>query len=329
MLRETLRRIGGLEVPAGFELIPSPQDLGYRHRARLHCDLRGGDVRLGFYHSGSRRIASLASCPILTPSLNTAIAGLLQVLNESWKPAALRTADLASDYSDVTVRLSLEGPQGLLVPPRQVAETLNRQAAGTGIDLILPGMKDRPLAITGDEDGPRALRSAFTQVNLQLNGRLVEEVVRLAAPGPGNKVLDLFCGTGNYSLSLASAGAEVLGIDSSGPAVASAVANARRMKAGGITFRRGQVVQVLRELGGTERPFAAIVVNPPRQGCRETVPGMLALAPRRVVMVSCDPATFARDAALLVEGGYRLEEVKAFDLFPQTFHFETVALFTR
>lgn len=326
VLRETLRRIGGLEAPPASEMAPSPRDLGYRHRARLHCDLRGGNVRLGFYRSGSRRIAPLEKCPILTPSLNAVTGLLLRVLRESWKPEALRTADLASDFDDVTVRLSLEGPKGLLVPPRPVGRLLRGQADEQGIDLILPGMKDRPLAMTGDDDGPRAMRSSFTQVNLHLNVRLVAEVAALAA---GGKVLDLFCGAGNFSIPLARSGAEVLGVDSSGPAVASAVANARRAGAGRTTFRRGQAERILNEMRGAGRPFDTVVVNPPRRGCREAVPGIIALSPARVVVVSCDPATFARDAAAIVAGGYELAHLRIFDLFPQTYHFETVALFTR
>lgn len=330
MLLENLRRIGKAEPPGKTTIVPSPENLGYRHRARLHVALKGRQAQIGFFRTGSHDIVSLESCPILTPSLNAVIAMILSILRDkTWVPAALRTVDVASDFSDRAVRLSLRGSKGTLVPPRTVSKKLRTSAAGAGIDLVLPGMRDHPLALTADPEGPRAHRGAFSQVNLPLNAALVEEVVSLAAPAEDRRIIDLFCGAGNYAIPLAVAGAEVLGIDSNRPAVESGIKNTDRMGVKGLSFRQGRAGDVLDEIAAAGTSCDAVVVNPPRKGCSEVIPALLELAPGRIVMVSCDPATFSRDAAHLVEGGYSLRHLRAYDLFPQTFHFESVALFTR
>ncbi len=151
----------------------------------------------------------------------------------------------------------------------------------------------------------------------------------LLSPAPGDRVLDLYCGIGNFSVPAATAGAEVLGVDLSGPAVRSARANAERLGAGHAEFLQGRADEVAGALAGRGETFDAAVLNPPRTGCRDTVNSLDTLSPSRIVMVSCDPATFSRDASLLASRGYRLAALRALDLFPQTFHFETVGLFRR
>jgi len=185
----------------------------------------------------------------------------------------------------------------------------------------------RPLPLGPGDDALVTTGETFTQVNLANNQALVGTVLGLAAPRAGEEVLDLYCGLGNLALPTAARGARVLGADLDAEAVRQALENATRL--GRETeFVRGDAAAVARELRGQGRRFALVLLNPPRTGARDTVAAVAALAPARVVMVSCDPATLARDAAAFRAAGYRLDAVAPIDLFPQTAHVETVSLFT-
>jgi 23S rRNA (uracil1939-C5)-methyltransferase len=157
---------------------------------------------------------------------------------------------------------------------------------------------------------------------------LVNAVVSLASPAEGETALDLYCGMGNFSIPMALRGARVLGVDTNGPSIRCAGANARRLGLP-VELRRAAAESAVVGLAARGKRFDLVVLNPPRSGAKETAAELHALAPSRIVMVSCDPATFARDAATIISHGYRLSSLRAFDLFPQTFHFETVGLFTR
>jgi tRNA/tmRNA/rRNA uracil-C5-methylase (TrmA/RlmC/RlmD family) len=177
--------------------------------------------------------------------------------------------------------------------------------------------------------GPQALVTtgeAFTQVNLRQNLKLVEVALDLAAPVPGEEILDLCCGLGNLAVPAAARGGQVTGVDIDGEAVRQARENSGRLgfKA---TFVRDDAAAAARALAGAGRRFTLVLLNPPRTGAREAASIVPSLAPLRIVVVSCDPATLARDASVLAAAGYALEAVCPIDLFPQTAHVETVTLF--
>src|SRR5262249_8741934 len=153
---------------------------------------------------------------------------------------------------------------------------------------------------------------------------LVETVVSLAGVQDGTRVLDLYAGAGNFSLPLARRGAEVLGVERAPRAVAAADANARRLGFLHARFEARDVVAALRTLA--RGSFAPLTPDPPRAGPRAATPGTPALRAARILYVSCAPATLARDVGLLAASGYRLVETVPIDVFPQTFHIETVSL---
>jgi 23S rRNA (uracil1939-C5)-methyltransferase len=164
---------------------------------------------------------------------------------------------------------------------------------------------------------------AFTQVSAAGNRTLVAAVLARAALGPGARVLDLFCGAGNFGLPLARRGARVHGVDTSEVAVEAARANAARLGLDGASFEVGDARDALGD--GWPEGTDLVVLDPPRRGIRELVPGLLQRRPAHVLYVSCDPATLARDLRDLVGGGYRLSHVRPIDLFPHTYHIEAVA----
>jgi 23S rRNA (uracil1939-C5)-methyltransferase len=162
----------------------------------------------------------------------------------------------------------------------------------------------------------------FSQVNRSQNLKLVAAVMAMAAIEPGRRVFDLFCGTGNFSLPAARRGAQVTGVDSDAAAIEAARRNANRMglrKAQFIAMRAAETANFLAR--ARYRPELAII-DPPRTGAADLMELMTRLAPREVIYVSCHPPTLMRDLRTLIKRGYRVEQVRAFDFFPNTHHAE-------
>ena len=173
-------------------------------------------------------------------------------------------------------------------------------------------------------------REGFFQANLFLAGTLVDEVLAAGGRNPGDSVLDGYCGSGLFSLFLASRVARVTGVDSDGPAVLAARANALARGLDGVVFLEGTAEETVRDLHGRGARFDAVLLDPPRAGCGRSLLETLADAPlREIVYVSCNPATQARDVLLLVEKGFRLSSLRPLDMFPQTKHVEVIARLTR
>jgi 23S rRNA (uracil1939-C5)-methyltransferase len=160
-------------------------------------------------------------------------------------------------------------------------------------------------------------------VNPAANRLLVATVVAFASPARGARVLDLYCGAGNLTFPLARRGATVEGVERDAVAVDAARANAARLRAAGTTFRRAAVADAL--AGRAAGTIDTVVLDPPRAGAADAVAPLAALRPPRIVYVSCDPATLARDVGVLAARGYRVARVQPIDVFPQTYHVESVA----
>jgi 23S rRNA (uracil1939-C5)-methyltransferase len=188
------------------------------------------------------------------------------------------------------------------------------------------------LTLVGDshileEVGRRRFRisaASFFQVNTEQLERLIEVVRGYLAPQGHETLLDAYCGVGTFGLSLAGEVGQVIGIEESDSALADARSNAQEGEK--VEFIGGQVEDILPELAKVD----LAILDPPRQGCaREAITHLVRLAPAKIVYISCDPATLARDTKRLREGGYHLVEVQPVDMFPQTYHIEAVALLER
>jgi 23S rRNA (uracil1939-C5)-methyltransferase len=291
---------------------------------------RRGKLVLGFFRAGSHEVIPAGECPVLHEPLRRLLPHLARILSAQRRGLRdLRSLQLASDWSGKLTRLSFQGTVARLSPPWLLREELAHLAQDEGMELIFPGKGEKGLALGEGKRSLLATGETFTQVNLRQNVNLIREVLSLAATVRGEEVLDLYCGIGNLSLPLAEAGAKVVGVDSNPSSIRCARKNAARLGVENLSFQTGKAEETVAALAGKGKGFGLVVMNPPRSGARETVRELRSLSAPRVVMVSCDPATFARDTALLGEAGYRLEKLRALDLFPQTFHVETVALFVK
>jgi len=337
-LGEALRRIGRLE-PGSYPLqaaVPSPLPLRYRTRAKFHLDRDSG--RLVFFRRRSHEAVRLRECHLLLPGLDA--------LREAVGPAAARArlgpTEVALEWSEHDRRGAAlfrcaEAGEG---SRRRVEEVLRQVPALAG--AVLEGEPDarghRATVCLGDpvlrhERVPgepakglaRSRPDVFQQANRSANARLVQAVLALLRP-EGEDVLELHCGAGNFTGPLAARARSVSAVEAQGPALDLARAD---LGQGPVRFFAGDALALGSALAREGRRFGAVLLDPPREGMKGLAPLLRDLVAPRAVYVSCDPATFARDARALVGAGYRLAAAVPVDMFPQTHHIECVGLFER
>ena len=291
---EQLRRIGKFEEPPVAETLTAEERWHYRNHARFSTDRQG---QLGFVSLLRRRFARVDHCRIMHPWIN----GVLE-----------RLQGKCAGLHQVAIRYGVRTEQALIHPSlKEIDDSI--PSGQTSYEEELLGKRFR---ISG---------ASFFQVNTRQAEVLIEVVREKLALGHDQLLLDAYAGVGTFAVLLAPYVKRVIAIEESPAAVADAVINQAGIK--NIVFYQGKVEQILPEL--RQRPQAAIL-DPPRVGCHpDTIAAVLKRAPARLVYVSCDPATLARDLRALCQGGYRLQDVQPVDMFPQTFHIECVATLVR
>lgn len=346
VLEDNLWHLSKLRPETVFRPIHGPT-WGYRYRARLtvrHVVKKGG-VLVGFHERKSSYVADMTSCEVLPPHVSALLVPLRRLVESLSIRDRLPQIEVAVGSSVTALVLRV------LEPMTAEDETYVRQFADQhgvqfwvqpkGPDTVVPFYPlDVSLDYTLPEFGIRMpfKPTDFTQVNHAINRVLVGRAIRLLAPSRGDRVLDLFCGLGNFTLPLARLAREVVGIEGSETLTARALANARLNGVDAHTaFACRNLFEItaddLRALGAFEK----FLVDPPREGALAVSKALAEIAqsgqgplPGRIVYVSCNPATLARDAGLLVhEAGYRLKGAGVVNMFPHTSHVESIALFER
>ena len=333
-LEDNLERIGKVRAETLLPIIYGAE-WGYRRRARLsvrHVPSRGG-VLVGFRERRSSFIAQMNECHVLPPRVSALIAPLKALVDRLSVRARVPQIELAAgDNATALVFRHLESLTEADVAflrgfAREHSIHVWVQAGGPETARPLePATSELyyELPEFGVRIGFRP--TDFTQVNYEVNRVLVARAVRLLDPQPGERVADLFCGLGNFSLPLARRGAAVVGFEGNRELVERARDNASANR----VVAQFEVADLFKTGIGAFGPFAKILLDPPREGAIELVKALPADWPRRMVYVSCDPATLARDAAVLVQTrGFRLAAAGVVNMFPHTAHVESIALFER
>lgn len=338
LVAESLERIGRLDDVEPPVVAPSPHEFRYRNRVSFHLRRLGDDRVVAGFHEldNPGRIIDIGSgCLLPEPQL----ADIWSEIRDAWGPGARRlpagralrlTLRSVSDGALLLVELE-EGNSRRLSPDPAGSLALHDAVPDLQAVWWRRGPADDPVLLAGTPDtgevwGDRRLRvgpTAFLQVNRavawSLQAAVMEELTSHGAEG--RRFVDGYCGVGAFGRRLADLGADAVGIEMD----AGAATTARRDAPDGFTVLEGRVEERLPEA----LPADAAVMNPPRTGLHESVPGILRdEGPERLVYVSCDPPTLARDIRRL-DGAYRLTGLRAFDLFPQTAHVETVATLQR
>ena len=334
ILRETLRRVGKIELKTEIQLHPSPPR-NYRNRTRLQVQTNP-DFALAYYHLGTHDLLPVRECPISSPLLNR-VMGRLVELRGCECPAAVEEIEFFADAADEHLLASAfcgrdADDKALL----RWAETLQKecpQIAGVTFFASRRRSEDeeptdmKRLAQSGAQEiryqtkggNLRVSAGAFFQVNRHLVDDLIATVTGNAS---GERALDLYAGVGLFSAALAPSFRHIFAVEASqishGDLIHNAPANVKAV--------RGRTEDYLQSAPVRKRP-ELVVVDPPRTGVgKAATRSLVELGAHRVRYVSCDPATLARDLTPLLAAGYRVEEAHLFDLFPQTFHIESVML---
>ncbi len=348
IITDLLERHSANELRQAAELLaeplPSPVLFGYRQRIRLQIDSAG---RPGFRRFHSHDIVPIGRCLLAREELNKVLAALqghpscallirhcteLELLVD---PATARVVCLmhlqrkprAKDF-EAAAHLCRDIPLIDRIFFQAEEFPLSNAANKTS-----SGLRERRLSLiypTNDEDST-ALElhwevGGFCQVNLAQNLRLIRTVLECANPSADEDVLDLFCGMGNFSIPLAERARSLLGIEGQASAIRSARANCLINGLANAEFRQIPLHAACDELVRVGRSFDCLVIDPPRQGVPGLARQLAALTSRRLVYVSCDPATLCRDLAELLAHSFSLRRFQPVDMFPQTHHIETVVL---
>jgi 23S rRNA (uracil1939-C5)-methyltransferase len=339
ILEDNLQRIG--KVKPGMILAPIYGEAwGYRQRARLSVRhvLKKGKTLVGFHEKRSSFIADMQYCEILPPKI-AKLLPLLAQLNEqlSIRDQLPQIEVAVGEHVDVLVLRIMQA----LTP---ADETLLKQFADThkvqfwtqtkGPETVKPFYPlDAPaLTYSMPEFGiemPYA-PTEFTQVNSTMNRLMVSRAIRLLDPQPQERIADFFCGLGNFTLPIARSGAQVLGIEGSTALVKRAGENAAHNRLSANTkFETMNLFEMDEPALAAKGRFDKWLVDPPRDGAIELMRAITPeIAPKRIVYVSCNPATLARDADVLVnEKGYRIKAAGVMNMFPHTSHVESIAVF--
>ncbi|MBA4742446.1 MAG: 23S rRNA (uracil(1939)-C(5))-methyltransferase RlmD [Azoarcus sp.] len=342
VLEDALWHVGKLRADTIFPAIHGPS-WGYRFRARIGARFvpKKGGALVGFRERKSSYVADMTSCEILPPHVSAMLPALRELIGGLSAPDRLPQVELAVGDDDLTVLVFRH------LEPLTVADENRFRAFADehGVQVWLQSKGPDTVRRLHPEEAPGLSYTLpefgvtmdfrptdFTQVNVAINQLLMRRAMQLLDPRTGERVADLFCGLGNFSLPIARLGATVVGVEGSETLVARALENAR---ANGLEANAEFHAANLFE--ATEDSLAALghldkmLIDPPRDGAIAVVKALSERqSPARIVYVSCNPATLARDAAVLVhEKGYTLRGAGIANMFPQTSHVESIALFER
>lgn len=302
VLREVLQRIGKLTPPEKIATVAG-EPWGYRNRIQLHIE----GQRVGYREAGSRRVVDTSECPVSSPKLNEALRALRRMVRSHRFPRFVQSIELFSNERDVQIN---------------VMDTEGGQRVARGFfdwcEAEIPGAATGPIEYETNGFKFRVHFKSFFQVNRFL----MEDLVRTAlGTATGRTAVELYAGVGLFSLPLADRFERVEAVESVKAATEDLEFNSRRARKT-IAWKRANAEEALRERQETPD---LVLADPPRAGLGPMViKELLRLKPPAVRIVSCDPATLARDLQGLYAGGYRIADMTLIDMFPHTFHLETV-----
>lgn len=322
--------------------VSSPEQFGYRQRIRLQ--VREGNV--GFLRFRSAEIVPITACLLAQPKINETLGYLLK--KGSFHDLCENSREIELLYNPMTdaVILLFHFRRQPRPAERTLAITLAESISEveriffTGSDFSLKG----PYPDTGEQNGARSLSyryensgarapfelswevGGFCQVNLRQNENLISQVLQLCHDMKGAKILDLCCGMGNFSIPLGQTAGSVTGVEGQGAAIRAARQNSAEAGLTGTRFIKGAIASVCNKLVLEKQQFDITLLDPPRQGAMGLAADLAKLTVRRMLYISCDPATLVRDIKELQQHDFQLTFVQPFDMFPQTHHIETIAV---
>lgn len=320
-LREVLARIGKITTDPFLPPVPSPVPFHYRTRAQLKVE-RG---EIGYHRRKSHQIVPIDRCPLLIEPLNGALEEMFRSLNRDRLEEVELQGIPSGDFLIV-----LRGDQFPQTRGEQFYRAVRKSLSLKGV-LVQNRLGwhlfgENFLIDTIDSKRFRISERAFAQVNPAVNLLLMKTLLEWAAPAPDDRILELYSGIGNFTLFLAERAGAVTAVEGNRAAVEDARWNLQTAGITQVTLHSSSAEEGVRRALKEKQPYTQVFLDPPREGAGKTVmQGIASLAPRKVLYLSCDPATFARDMRILLDRGYLLKRLQPFDMFPQTGHLEILA----
>lgn len=340
-LEDQFIHLAGMRPEQILRPIAGP-DWDYRYRGRLTVRdvIKKGKVLVGFHERGSRYVADMTSCEVLPDAVSDLLVPLRQLVESMdcrQRCPQIEVAVGAAEKRALRVALVFRMLDQVTAEDR---ERLADFADQTGCQVWLQPKGPETIEPLRDDDAQLSYRleefdltmpfrpTDFTQVNHRINNALVGQAMRLLQPRPGEQIADLFCGLGNFSLPMARLGARVYGLEGSESLCRRAEQGARdNGLADQVQFEARNLFNVTPDDWAAMGPFDRLLIDPPREGAAAVAEAIRQTAhqPSRIVYVSCNPATLARDVATLGQAGYRLKAAGVINMFPHTSHVESIA----
>lgn len=335
----------GARVPGELvsPVVASPRTYGYRSRVQFKLHGAGAGLCIGFYRQGTHFVEDVGQgCPVALPVINLILDRLRTVLASFPEQTKIPqiNLDCAEQGAVLIVNYIGDDGEGAAAFFRQRAAELEPATAL----YLQTGRKSTLRRVFGEDllgyslggDSPAAADCSltyrpggFAQVNAEQNRTLLNLVREFADCRGDQRLLDLYCGNGNFSLPLAGSVAAVTGIEEYGDSIAAARHNARLNGITNAEFICADATAGVRQLAGAGRTFSTVILDPPRSGAADPVREIPGLEADRIIYISCDPSTLARDCGVLSGNGYRVVSSVPVDMFPQTYHLESVTLLRR
>lgn len=337
-LMEAFKRIGKVEPEQILPPLTTGTSLGYRRKARLGVKYvaKKGKVLVGFRERGSGFLADLTACKVLHPK----VGNLLTPLGDLMFEVSIREripqieVSMGDDECVLVFRilepLTPEDEQLLIAFAKEHSVAIYTQDAGPDSIRPLSDPVQLSYRLTNYDLTLEFLPNDFTQVNTELNRLMLGHALELLQPEKSDRILDLFCGLGNFTLPIAQRCEEVVGVEGDSELVQRARANAELNQIGNSRYYTANLYENLEKEPWLSERFGKALLDPPRSGAQEVLEHLPKLGIQRIVYVSCYPGTLARDAGILVNDlGYKLRSAGVMDMFPHTAHVESIALFEK
>lgn len=329
ILNETLKRVGGLKDFSIYPIIPSPEPFFYRLNAQLKISKVKEGIQLGFFKKDSHKFISVNECIICRQEINNLInvisqlgnnkllynLGDIEVIVSNSTGKILLVSSLAKINKDQLERLyTLFKEQEKRIDGFIIK--LKKKNIASGKSYIFEEIKDTKYRVSAD---------SFFQVNYSLYDTLIKEVIKFVNPKKKDNIFDVYCGVGTFSIPVSNRVNYVYGIEESSSSINDAIFNKKSNKIKNCDFLQAKAEDGLLILKKKNISCHTALINPPRAGCSEKMKKtLLSFNPLNIIYLSCNPSTLARDLSFFSKRGYNLSSLQPFDMFPQTYHIETL-----
>jgi 23S rRNA (uracil1939-C5)-methyltransferase len=314
ILRDQFQRIGKIENPPVKPIVPSPLEWNYRNHIQFHLTAEG---KVGFVNSKGNSVFPIEECHLPETSIDSFWRELQFESNKDVERVSLR----AGQNEELMVVLESENFE---TPELEIEADVSVVHLFDEHPVVIAGREYFIINILGKDF--RVSAASFFQVNSKMAEKMVEYLITKLPVSISTTLLDVYCGAGLFSKFFATKCQQVIGIETSESACEDFVINLDEFD--NVELYEGAAEEVLPGLAGRLDSSTFAIVDPPRAGLeRYALDAIINIKPQIIAYVSCDPSTLARDAARLILGGYRLVEVTPFDLFPQTYHIESISIF--